>query len=433
MIKALLGILAFGMVLSAPGQSYLSERLGSNTDLNVEPDFGLCLMGGAGENDEAMIWFLEKANGGDVLVIRADGIGLYNDYLYTDLGVTLNSVETISFESAAAATEPYVLQRLAEAEAIWMAGGNQGTYTAYWKDTPVMTAINELINVRGGAIGGISAGMAILAEAYFPATLGSLSSEEVLADPLDNGVLIGYADFIAVPFLEQTITETHFNDPDRIRYGRIMGFMARLKSDQNFRPKAIASNEYCAVSINEEGIARVWGEYDPEVPLLDDDFLYFLQENTADQSGPEVLEQDVPLTWNRDEQAVKVYKIPGTVGGENFFDLNTWTSGQGGTWENWWVENGELFMASGDPLSIDERWSKQISIYPNPATDVLKLRWELTARDRYEVFDTKGQLYKSGSFENGARLEISDLPEGFYLLRVSDGNRILTSRFLKIL
>ncbi|MGB6034649.1 MAG: T9SS type A sorting domain-containing protein, partial [Cryomorphaceae bacterium] len=410
------------------GQTYLSERLGSDTDLNVEPDFGLCLMGGAGESDEAMTWFLEKANGGDVLVIRADGIGGYNDYLFSDLGVTLNSVETISFESAEAATDPYVLQRLGEAEAIWMAGGNQGTYTSYWKDTEVMDALNNLLNVRGGALGGISAGMAILAEAYFPATLGSLSSEDVLDDPLDNSVLIGYDDFIDAPFLENTITETHFNDPDRIRYGRIMGFMARLKNDQSFRPKAIASNEYCAVTINEEGIARAWGEF----PEFDDDYLYFLQENVADQGGPEVLEQDVPLTWIRNEQAVKVYKVPGTLTGENFFDLNTWETGEGGTWEDWWVDNGELFMAAGDPLSLTERDSEEISIYPNPTSDFLNLPLELTVRDRYEVLDSKGQLAKSGSFNDGARIVVADLPEGFYLIRITNSDRVLTSRFVKI-
>ncbi len=428
MKKGILSFLAIGAALASTGQTYLSERLGSDTDLNVEPDFGLCLMGGAGENDEAMTWFLEKANGGDVLVIRADGIGGYNDYLFSELGVTLNSVETISFESAEAATDPYVLQRLGEAEAIWMAGGNQGTYTSYWKDTEVMDALNNLLNVRGGALGGISAGMAILAEAYFPATLGSLTSEEVLEDPLDNSVLIGYDDFIDAPFLENTITETHFNDPDRIRYGRIMGFMARLKNDQSFRPKAIASNEYCAVTINEEGIARAWGEF----PEFDDDYLYFLQENVADQSGPEVLEQDVPLTWNRDEEAVKVYKVPGTVTGENFFDLNTWETGEGGTWENWWVDNGELFMAAGDPLSAAVRDAEEISIYPNPTSDFLNLPLELTVRDRYEVIDSKGQLTKSGSFNDGARIGVADLPEGFYLIRITNSDRVLTSRFVKI-
>ena len=419
------------MLLASIGlnaQTYLSERVGSDTDLDVEPDFGLCLMGGAGESDAAMTWFLEKANGGDVLVIRANGIGGYNNYMFSELGVTLNSVETISFEDEDAATEPYVLQRLAEAEAIWMAGGNQAVYTSYWKDTPVMDAINNLLNVRGGALGGISAGMAILGGAYFPATLGTVTSEEILENPFDNSVWLGNDDFIDAPFMEETITETHFNDPNRIRYGRIMGFMARLKNDEGFRPKAIASNEYCSVTIDEDGIARAWGEF----PEFDDDYLYFLQENVADLAGPEVIEEDLPLTWIRNEEAVKVYKVPGTVSGGNFFDLNTWTSGSGGIWEDWWVDNGELFMASGDPLSVEESIREEISIYPNPSSDFLNVPIELTTRDRYEVFSAAGSLAQSGSFNDGQRIDISSLPEGFYTIRISNELKVLTSRFIKI-
>lgn len=428
MKRLLLSIVCGAFSLGLQAQSYLSERTGSETDLDVDPDFGLCLMGGAGESDEAMTWFLEKANGGDVLVIREGGIGGYNDYMFSDLGVTLNSVETISFESEEAATDPYVLQRLAEAEAIWMAGGDQGAYTNYWKDTPVMTAINDLINVEGGALGGISAGMAIMAEAYYPALLGSLTSDEVLEDPLDNSVLIGYDDFIDAPFLEQTITETHFNDPDRIRYGRIMGFMARLKSDQSFRPKAIASNEYCAVTINEEGIARVWGEF----PEFDDDYAYFLQENLVDQSGPEVLEQDIPLTWIRNEQAVKVYKVPGTLSGENFFDLNDWTTGQGGSWENWWVDNGELFMASGDPLAVAEAEKEGFAFYPNPTAGELNFSMEQPLiQGQFRVIDATGRTALSGNLYGINQIDVAELPEGFYLIVLSDADRRVVSRFVK--
>jgi len=428
MKKGILSFLAIGAALLSSGQAYLSERTGSNTDLDVQPDFGLCLMGGRGETDEAMIWFLEKANGGDVLVIREGGIGGYNDYMFSELGVTLNSVETISFESDEAATDPYVLQRLAEAEAIWMAGGDQGAYTNYWRDTPVMTAINNLLNVEGGALGGTSAGMAIMAEAYFPALLGSLSSEDVLEDPLDNSVLLGYSDFINAPFLEGTITETHFNDPDRIRYGRIMGFMARLKFDQSISPKAIASNEYCAVTINDEGIARAWGEY----PEFDDDYLYFLQENPANTTGPEVMEQDVPLTWIRDEEAVKVYKVPGTVSGENFFDLNDWTSGQGGEWQNWWVDNGELFMASGDPLALAEAEKEGFTFYPNPTKDVLNFSMEQPLNQgRFSVIDATGRTAASGNLNGITQIDVAELPEGFYLIVLSDSDRSVVSRFVK--
>ena len=52
-------------------------------------------MGGATEDDNAMIWFLERSNGGDILVLRTSGSDGYNNYLFSELGVNVNSVETI--------------------------------------------------------------------------------------------------------------------------------------------------------------------------------------------------------------------------------------------------------------------------------------------------------------------------------------------------
>ena len=43
---------------------------------------GTCIMGGATEDDNAMRWFLDRVNGGDVVVIRVTGSNGYNNYLY---------------------------------------------------------------------------------------------------------------------------------------------------------------------------------------------------------------------------------------------------------------------------------------------------------------------------------------------------------------
>ena len=58
-------------------------------------------MGGASENDEAMKWLLQKANGGDVVVLRSSGGNGYNNYLYSELGISDNSVETLVITSVA--------------------------------------------------------------------------------------------------------------------------------------------------------------------------------------------------------------------------------------------------------------------------------------------------------------------------------------------
>ncbi len=114
-------LIMIGLISSMSfGQSYTSYFTGSTTDMIVSPTppGGICMMGGASENDEAMKWFLNRAYGGDVLVIRASGSDGYNDYLYTDLGITVNSVETIVFNNSSAAYDPYVLDRISKAEAV---------------------------------------------------------------------------------------------------------------------------------------------------------------------------------------------------------------------------------------------------------------------------------------------------------------------------
>lgn len=89
-------------------------------------------MGGASEHDNAMKWFLEQANGRDVLVLRTSGSNGYNDYMLNQLGVNINSVETIVCHNASASQETYIHDKIKNAEAIWFAGGDQWTYISYW-------------------------------------------------------------------------------------------------------------------------------------------------------------------------------------------------------------------------------------------------------------------------------------------------------------
>ena len=123
--------------MCAFSQNYTSYFTGNSTDSQQSANGGICLMGGATEDDNAMKWFLERANGGDVLVIRASGSDGYNDYFYSDLGIPVNSVETIVFHNASAANESYIHERIEKAEAIWIAGGNQWNYVSFWRATAI--------------------------------------------------------------------------------------------------------------------------------------------------------------------------------------------------------------------------------------------------------------------------------------------------------
>jgi len=95
-------------------------------------------MGGASEDDNAMTWFLQQANGGDILVLRTSGSDGYNNYMYSELSAGVNSVETIVFNNSSASNESYIHQKIQQAEAIWFAGGDQWNYISYWRKAPLI-------------------------------------------------------------------------------------------------------------------------------------------------------------------------------------------------------------------------------------------------------------------------------------------------------
>ena len=216
----------------AISQSFTSYFTGDTTDIDVEPDAGICLMGGATEHDSAMIWFLKQSAGGDIVVIRASGADGYNDYMYSQLGVPVHSVQTIVFNDSSAAFSPYVAQQIHNAEALWIAGGDQNTYLKYWKNTPIQSELQYLINDKKAAIGGTSAGMAVLGDAYFYAGNGTVTSGAAMANPYNANMTIGFNDFVHVPRLAHLITDSHYDSPDR--RARHFAFMARMSKDYGF-------------------------------------------------------------------------------------------------------------------------------------------------------------------------------------------------------
>ena len=227
-------------------------------------------MGGATENDNAMIWFLQQANGGDVLVLRASGSDGYNNYMYSGLGVSVNSVETIVFNNSYASSEAYIHQKIQQAEAIWFAGGDQWDYISNWRNSAIDSLINDAISSRNIVVGGPSAGMAILGGFYFSAQDGTVTSSTALSNPFDNNVTVDSLPFISNQFLSDVITDTHYDNPDR--KGRHLVFLARILVDYGIEAKGIACDEYTAICIDTNGIARVYGDY----PNYDDN-AYFIQ------------------------------------------------------------------------------------------------------------------------------------------------------------
>ncbi len=334
-------VLIFGVFFSLPlmGFSQTFFHTGSTTDVQTSPEAGILLAGGNTDNDDAMRWFLQRADGGDIVVIRATGSDGYNNYLFSSLSVPVNSVTTIVISSRTQANNQSVYDAIVNAEALFIAGGNQWDYVNYWKNTLVHDAIQYLIDEKGVTVGGTSAGLAVLGGVVYTAENNTVWSTEALNNPYHFRVTLDN-DFLQIPFLEELVTDSHYNrvqGDDEDRKGRHVAFLARMVADWEMDAKGLGVNEYTAVGVDENGLARVFGN-----PSYDD-FAYFLKVNGG---APEVCESGTPLTWNHGGQALSVYKILGNPQGNNTFDLNDWQTVSGGEWQSWYVVNGQLFEAA---------------------------------------------------------------------------------------
>jgi len=81
------------------------------------------------------------------------------------------------------------------------------------------------------------------------------------------------------------------------------------------------------------------------------------------------------------------------------------------------------------PVVTVEMLGKGVSIYPNPATDVINVQVEAEAA-RVEIFNINGQLIQTQVLDNGI-IAIANLVEGQYVLRVIAGNEVMTTTFVK--
>ena len=122
---AVLLIVAFGLsdgVAHATSWQYF--RIGNKEDVQTHPVGGTAMMGGGSDLDDAFRWLCTKADGGDFLVLRAHGDDDYN----SDINklCKLNSVATLIIPDRAAAEDPAVAEIIKKAEAIFIAGGDQG-------------------------------------------------------------------------------------------------------------------------------------------------------------------------------------------------------------------------------------------------------------------------------------------------------------------
>ena len=306
----LLQVLLLASTAFAAGPHYKYFRAGSPTDVQTKTQGGIALLGGGKDLDRAFRWMCERSGGGDFLILRASGDDDYNPYIQGLCHV--NSVATLVLPDRAAAEDPFAAATIRNAEAVFIAGGDQANYINFWMGTPVQQALNEAV-ARNVPIGGTSAGMAVLGEFVYSAQGDApddpaLTSPETLSNPFHPRVTIVHQ-FLDIPLLKEMITDTHFSKRDRL--GRTLVFMARILQDGKVhRIRDIAVDQGAGVLLEPGGIATVVGAGSA----------YFLQAT----ENPETCKANTPLTF----RGVTVRSLRA----DERFNVLQWSSSEGASY-----------------------------------------------------------------------------------------------------
>ncbi len=280
-------VICVGQVTRAADFDYF---LTGNAD-DVQPsrtEGALLLMGGGGQVDDAFRWFIQKAGGGDIVVLKAsDGktsvADTYGTYLFDKIG-GCNSVEVISFNIRNAANDPKVLQAIKNADGIFLGGGKQFLYADFWKGTPVGEALDAHVKA-GRPLGGSSAGLAVLGQYCYTAHVTArLTSERAMKDPFEKSITLEN-DFLHFDLMKGVITDTHFSP--RGRLGRLITFVARENAENKVASVlGIGVDEKTALCVDANGSGRV-------IATAPEGRAWFVMP----QKAAEVLNAGEPLTY----------------------------------------------------------------------------------------------------------------------------------------
>jgi len=273
----LLLTLFLAVLIPTPSLQAALTRFDTGNPADVAPILHgpmLHLAGGGGDVDAAYQEVIDRIRGCsdcattiDIVVLRASGADGYNEYLQAMRGV--DSVTTFVITDRSTSRRADVVAAVRDAEYIFFAGGDQCNYVKYFMDTPI-EAMVRAVYARGGAVGGTSAGMAIMGKATYDAcTDESAQSKLALADPYNHEISFT-TDFFDWRFMELVITDTHFAQRDRM--GRLLAFIARqLRELPVDSFLGIAANEKTAVLVDDRGLATVVGQ-GPAYFVLGDHF-----------------------------------------------------------------------------------------------------------------------------------------------------------------
>jgi hypothetical protein len=91
-----------------------------------------------------------------------------------------------------------------------------------------------------------------------------------------------------------------------------------------------------------------------------------------------------------------------------------------------------IFKLNNTTTNVEEKNNPySISIFPNPAKNVLYLKTKQKGNLNYEITNTMGQTIKTGNLKNEFEVNISDMDNGIYFITLKEGSEnIYNSKFI---
>ncbi|WP_179008664.1 T9SS type A sorting domain-containing protein [Winogradskyella forsetii] len=104
------------------------------------------------------------------------------------------------------------------------------------------------------------------------------------------------------------------------------------------------------------------------------------------------------------------------------FSTNNWTT----------YVDPQHYFSEDCSLSINESNLASVSIFPNPVTDKLVLRFKTAEYTSYQLINSKGQIQSKGKFTaQNESIDFSGISEGVYFLKLQTLNRSIIKKVVK--
>jgi hypothetical protein len=92
--------------------------------------------------------------------------------------------------------------------------------------------------------------------------------------------------------------------------------------------------------------------------------------------------------------------------------------------------DGFSITTGESPVIQNGTLSQALSIYPNPASDIVTIHWQGAGKSHLEIFDNKGDLiFADAIMTDHARINSSLFAAGLYVVKVMTSDSVFTGRF----